>query len=236
MRNTAFMTGAVLFLFIACENTPNGHQITGTTDAMLDDSSAADIDNWGEPTADGDAATGDVSVGSDVDMIPEGGDEKVVLMNKNSPFEGYTIYTPEEKRNNPAAGMPYYIYLHMNTEGVIVEGPTIDLSGIENVSQLFLLDETSGTEIINPQEYWAAGMRATINERFRFDIPIDDFEYEIALDSLWQIAAIRYGDQMRTFFIFLALGYSGVAHDITIKAIIDGNNISTAEPFTIEVR
>ncbi len=230
----------VFALFVACENDTsdtNDPHIIGTTDTMPDDySSTADIDNWGEPTADSNAAAADAVVMPDTDVIPDGSEERVVLMNKYSPFEGYTLYTPEEKLNNPMAGQPNYIYLLMNTEGVIVEGPTIDLSGVENVWQLFLLDETSGTQIIGQRESSADGMRATINKRFRFDIPINDFEYEIGLDSLWQIAAIKYGDQMRTFFIFLALGYSGVAHDITIKAIIDGNNISTAEPFTIEVR
>ena len=163
---------------------------------------------------------------------------KLVFRNENSSSEGYQIFTVEEKRNHPLAGEPDFVYLIMEKEGVIVEGPTIDLSSVDDPDDIFQIDENGRIEYINLyEEYgYADGIRAVFNDRLRFDIPIDDYEFEIALESLSSITLTKNESSLSTSFVFLATGDGGVAHDITINALIDENIVSTADPVTIEVR
>lgn len=165
------------------------------------------------------------------------GDSKSVMKNADSP-EDYTIYTADEKRNNPEAGDPDYIYLIMGKEGVIIEGPTIDVTEIEKADELFLIDKTGLIEFINSDEYAyrADGIRAIFNKRFKFEIMIDDFEYEISLEGLSEITILKEENLLKTAFTFLAIGNGGVAIDITINAIIDNEIVATSIPVTIEVR
>ena len=45
--------------------------------------------------------------------------------NPDASLQGYMQFTPDQKRNNPEAGNPAYIFLAAGPEAVVIEGPTV---------------------------------------------------------------------------------------------------------------
>lgn len=157
--------------------------------------------------------------------------ETLKIINPGVNLEEYTIWEPEERLNDPRAQDSTYVYLVIGKDAVKISGPLIfSQDGIE-IENIFKLED-EGIEIINPQEYYADGFEVIVNSRLSYSISIIDFEYEI---NLGQVTLIKEEDAIRSECIFAATG-DGVAHHLIITAVVNGDNIRSTTPVTIEAR
>ncbi len=147
---------------------------------------------------------------------------------------GYTMYQPDEKRNNPLAGEPSYVYLAAGTEGVILPGPSVtDAPG------LFVLQSPSIGKVglrSDPDDPYAAadGYKVVVNRALAFDVAIMDFESEVGLARVE--LCVRNGQIESRFFFRGEPRGDGVAHQATITATANGVTSAPTAPVTIEVR
>tara|TARA_R110002096_G_scaffold16898_1_gene57580 strand:- start:23058 stop:23906 length:849 start_codon:yes stop_codon:yes gene_type:complete len=146
---------------------------------------------------------------------------------------GLLVFDPDDKRNDPRAGDPSYIYLLLDKEAVRLTGPS--LAG--QSEDLFEFRSPSVEVRIEtvPEGQHAIGMDVVVNERLTYQFTIDDFEDEGSLIGSASLTLLN--GTMQSEFVFAALGSPGVAHDLTIQAIIDGVPTGAATaPVTIETR
>ncbi|MDD5094485.1 MAG: hypothetical protein PHV74_08925 [Dehalococcoidia bacterium] len=131
------------------------------------------------------------------------------------------IFNPDEKKLNPAAQEPDYIYLLAGTESVVVDGPAL-----EGERYFFLENETVRKT--------ADGFEVIANTHVTYSIVIDDFEDEVGLA---EIHLGLEGNTVESSFIFAATpSGDGVAHNVRIVAFVDGTEIATKNAGSIEVR
>src|SRR4029078_9939027 len=126
-------------------------------------------------------------------------------------LDGSSRFTADEKRNNPSAGDPSYVYLHAGTEAVVIPGPDVTDAG-----QLFTLMNPS-IDLIGATDVAADGYSVTVNGHLGYRVAIDDFEYEVTLArvELSQVSPVLEGQVVQSRFVFAANPTaSGVAHDI----------------------
>jgi hypothetical protein len=142
-------------------------------------------------------------------------------------LDGYGRFVPDEKRNNPGAGDPSYVYLHAGTEAVVIAGPDVATG-----SGLFTLMDPH-IDLIGATDFSADGYTVTVNSQLGYRIAIADFEYEV---TLARVELSEVGQVIQSRFVFSANPMaSGVAHDIAITAA-GTPALSAAEPVTVEVR
>jgi hypothetical protein len=147
---------------------------------------------------------------------------------------GYTMYQPDEKRNNPLAGEPSYVYLVAGTEGVILAGPSVT-----SAAGLFTLQSASIAKVglrSPPDDPYAAadGYKVVVNRALKYDVAISDFESEVALAKV-ELCERNGKIESRFFFRGEPRG-DGVAHQTTITATANGVASAPTTPVTIEVR
>jgi hypothetical protein len=142
---------------------------------------------------------------------------------------GVAFFQPDQKRGNPEAGQPSYVYLAAGKEGVILTSPSVTPVGET------ALDSPSITLLGVQLAYHAAeGYDVVVNPNLKFHVAIDDFEFEVALA---RVELCEQSGELQSQFVFKANEHeSGVAHDITISPITTLNVTSLPPPVTVEVR
>jgi hypothetical protein len=147
--------------------------------------------------------------------------------NPDISLQRYERFTPAEKRNNPEAGDPDYIFLAAGREAVVIDGPTIMGAAPLQLQQ-------PAISIVNPRDTGADGYRVVVNRSLSYAVPIDDFEYEV---TLARVEVCDQGGAIQSRFIFAAApAGDGVAHDLTIIPVVGGSPLAPSIPYTIEVR
>lgn len=150
---------------------------------------------------------------------------------------GLSIFDPDEKRNDPRANSPDYIYLLLGKEAVRLSGPSLSVQGENDATDLFEFRSPSvevRTETL-PEGQHDIGIDVFVNERLTYRFTIDDFEDEGSIIESATLTLLE--GTMHSEFVFAATGSPGVAHDLTIQALVDG--IPSGEPtppVTIETR
>lgn len=151
----------------------------------------------------------------------------LVIADPATSLDGYSRFVPDEKRNNPSAGEPSYVYLHAGTEAVVIDGPDV-----ARADGLFALMNPS-IDLVGATDFSADGYTVTANSQLAYRVAIDDFEYEV---TLARVELSDTGQAIQSRFIFSANPTaSGVAHDIAITAV-GVPALSAAQPVTVEVR
>src|SRR4051794_28149543 len=59
------------------------------------------------------------------ESVDSGSVTTLVIADPAASLDGYSRFVPDEKRNNPSAGAPSYVYLHAGTEAVVIAGPDV---------------------------------------------------------------------------------------------------------------
>ena len=157
--------------------------------------------------------------------------ETIAIVNPAVTFSGVSIYDPEEKVSDPRAGAPEYVYLVSGLEAVRLIGPEISSSREVDIEDVFYLDNEE-IKLIGAGEYSAEGYEVMANSHLSYGIAIDDFEYEI---DLARVELAIEGGIIHCAFVFVAIG-DGIARDVMITAVVDGNAIGTSPPISIEAR
>lgn len=141
---------------------------------------------------------------------------------------GFTIYEPGERLSDSRAGDPSYVYLVIGQGGVRLAGPQISSPvGI-------YLESEQITKVGHGyfDEYWNEGYEVKVNPHLMYTVEIGDFEDEIDL-ALVELS--KEGNTIKSSFIFVATS-GGVAHDVTISAVVDGTKVGSSTPISIESR
>ena len=142
----------------------------------------------------------------------------------------YTIYKVDERISDPFAQSSEYVYLVAGKEAVILEGPEVSGEGY------FMLEDPKIKAVTHGyfEDYSTEGFEVTINSHLRYTVTIDDFEGEV---DLAEVRLGLKGGKITSDFIFIASeSGDGVAHDILITALIDGEETGSKEARSIEVR
>lgn len=152
----------------------------------------------------------------------------LVIMDPAISLAGVDVFLPDEKRNNPEAGMPSYVYLSAGQEGVVVNGPSVP-----SAAGLLSLESPTISKV-GVRDYSADGYQVVVNSAFTYLVSIRDFEDEVALA---QVELCETNGMIESRFLFRGQpGASGVAHEITIVATANGVDSSPSQPVTVEVR
>jgi hypothetical protein len=156
----------------------------------------------------------------------------LVIDDPASPLAGYTLFSPEEKRNNPNAGDPSYVFLTGGSEAVVIDGPAVP-----SAPGLLTLANPS-IALVNASDFAADGYTVVANGQLRYQVAIDDFEYEVALS---RVELCESGNVITSKFTFRGnpiggMSFGGVAHDITITGAAAGIPTAPSTPVTVEVR
>jgi hypothetical protein len=152
----------------------------------------------------------------------------LVVSDPSVSLDGTTQFRPEEKQNNPQAGEPSYVYLAAGREAVVLRGPDVP-----NAAGLFALESPS-IALVGASATSADGYAVIVNPTFRYQVAIDDFEYEVALA---QVDLCQQGGVIESQFVFRANpDASGVAFDIIITASAGSAISGPTSPVTVEVR
>jgi len=144
-------------------------------------------------------------------------------------LDGYTRFTPDEKRNNPNAGEPSYVFLAAGSEAVVIPGPDVP-----SAPGLFVTQSPS-ISLVGASDVAADGYSVVVNDHLGYQVTIDDFEFEVALARVEMCEA---DNVIHSNFVYRGNpGASGVAFDITATAVVDGTPLSpSSTPVTVEVR
>ena len=159
-------------------------------------------------------------------------EEAEALTITNIDLSGYTVYDAAEKTGNPAAGAPEYIFLVAGKEAVTLEGPEV------GGKEYFIVKNEKIREVGYGyfEDDWDSGYEITINSHLAYTIAIEDFEDEV-YTTLAEVLLKLEGNTIESTFIFAASpSGSGVAHDIEINALIDGEHVGSVNVGSIEVR
>jgi hypothetical protein len=140
-------------------------------------------------------------------------------------LDEWSIWEPEDRKNDPRAEDPSYVYLVTDQDGVVLTGPPIADAG------LFYLDNP----YVNDLSTSFQGFEVTFNPRLTYRVDISDYEYEVVATYA---SLIREGGTLYPRIIVVAAGDAGgVAHDVRVTAYVDGQQASeSTAPLTIEAR
>ena len=147
------------------------------------------------------------------------------IINTSVNLSSVTIYDPEERTSHPCAGMDTYVYLTIGEDAVRIDGPWISSGDGVDTASLFYLENES-IEILDD------GFWVTVNPQLAYNVSARDFENEV---NLAQVLLGMGNGTINSTFIFAAVG-DGVAHDLTITALVNGSSIRSTTPVTIEAR
>jgi hypothetical protein len=156
----------------------------------------------------------------------------LVIDDPVEPLDGYTLFSPDEKQNNPNAGEPFYVFLAGGSEAVVIDGPTVP-----SAPGLFTLDRPV-IAMVGATPFSGDGYVVLANSGLRYDVAIADFEYEVALARV-ELCEKDHAISSRFVFRGNPVGnifFGGVAHDITITGTVRGATTAPTTPVTVEVR
>jgi hypothetical protein len=144
-------------------------------------------------------------------------------------LDGYTRFSPDEKRNNPNAGEPSYVFLAAGSEAVVIPGPDVP-----SAPGLFATRGSSIT-LVGANDVAADGYSVVVNDHLGYQVTIEDFEFEVALA---RVEMCEVDNVIHSNFVYRGNpGASGVAFDITATALVDGTPLApSSTPVTVEVR
>jgi hypothetical protein len=144
-------------------------------------------------------------------------------------LDGYARFSPDEKRNNPNAGEPSYVFLAAGSEAVVIPGPDVP-----SAPGLFATQGSSIT-LVGARDFAADGYSVVVNDHLGYQVTIEDFEFEVALA---RVEMCEVDNVIHSNFVYRGNpGASGVAFDITATAVVDGTPLSPpSTPVTVEVR
>ena len=155
----------------------------------------------------------------------------------DSEYAGFAIFAADDKRNDPRASSPDYVYLLLGKEAAALTGPVLTGPGDADYADLFEF-RSPFVEVrmeTLPEGQHAIGLDVVINERLTYRFDIDDFEDE---GSVIGTATLTLDEgTLQSEFVFAATGSPGIAHDLTIQARVDG--VATGaptSPIAIETR
>jgi hypothetical protein len=186
------------------------------------------------PACDGTCSTGDA--GAVGEQCEGAGDDVVAggcrsINNPDVSIQGYMRFTPAQKQNNPEAEESSYVYLAAGREAVVLDGPTVTNEGPLALHDAGIVDLSQRPE--SPYVYEDA-YKVVVNDSLGYEIRITDFEGEVMLA---RVELCVLSGPVHSLFIFGAAPHGdGVAHDVTITAVVNGVSLAPATPYTIEVR
>jgi hypothetical protein len=164
---------------------------------------------------------------SAAESVDSGFPATLVIADPSASVDGYGRFVPDEKRNNPAAGDPSYVYLHAGTDAVVIAGPDVP-----SATGLFTLMNSS-IALIGAADFSADGYTVTVNGQLGYRVAISDFEYEV---TLARVELSEVSQMIQSRFVFSANATaSGVAHGIAITAS-GAPALPATAPVTVEVR
>jgi hypothetical protein len=152
-----------------------------------------------------------------------------VIADPAYPLNGYEQFPPEQKMADPRAQSSDYVYLVAGREAVAIAGPAIPFA------ESAVTVQAEGITVENPTAFSADGFRVSVNDHLFYQVRIEDFEHEVALA---RVELCPTGGQLQSRFVFPATGElgGGVAHRLTIEAMVDGISQASSPPLTVEVR
>jgi len=155
----------------------------------------------------------------------------LVIKDPTLSLDGYTLYRPQQKQNDPFADSLKNVSLRASSkDGVVIDGPDVALSSLPAGA---LTLEQPAIALVGKRTTSADGYLVTANSHLHYTVDIRDFEYEM---SLAEVDLCQDHDVLKSSFIFLAGSIrSGIASDITIKATADGTTFGPAPLWTVEV-
>lgn len=145
------------------------------------------------------------------------------------PLAGFEIYEAEDRRGDPRAGGDY-IYLKNHVDAVALHAlPVVDLA-----PSLWVL-ENAGIA------HGSGRIDVQVNARLGYRVDITDFEGEVSLGRVYveRVSHLVGPATIESTFIFAARGEGlggGVAHDVTIRALVNGVLQAGTPPVGIEAR
>jgi hypothetical protein len=166
--------------------------------------------------------------GSDDDNGSTPGPEMHTITNPDVSLEGFTIHQPEDRMSDPRAGEPEYVYLVADEDAVEMDGPTITQDDGLDVQSLFIVDDPRIVDTMIRE----TPFEIILNDQLLYRVVIDDFEDEI---DLAKVDLTLMDGEVRSEFVFVGVG-RGVAHDVTICAVVEDEIIRCSEPLSIESR
>lgn len=144
--------------------------------------------------------------------------------------DGWTVWDPADRQNDPRAGEPWYVYLLIGVDAVALPGPVLAVDDA-TAAELLTGDGESATWTVGDESY--AGLTVRVNDRLGYRFDIDDFEDEV---SPIRVDLTHEGGAIHSRFVFAADGTDGVAHDAVARAILDGVESDPTDPWTLEAR
>src|SRR3954453_22944249 len=171
--------------------------------------------------------SGGDATASAAESVDSGSVATLVIADPSASLDGYGRFVPDEKRSNPSAGDPSYVYLHAGTEAVVIAGPDV-----ASASGLFTLMNSS-IALIGAADFSADGYTVTVNSQLGYRVAISDFEYEV---TLARVELSEVSQMIQSRFVFRpSRTASGVAHEIAITAS-GARALPATAPVTVEVR
>jgi hypothetical protein len=145
-------------------------------------------------------------------------------------LDGWTVWSPDERVNDPRAEEGSYVYLVIGDDAVRLPGPTItvDSSIAGNI-----FGDGSATASWQVTDETHAGLTVVVADVLTYNFTIDDFENEI---SPVRVELYRLGNEIQSQFIFAADGDAGIAHQASIRATLSNVTTEPTGPWTIEAR
>lgn len=143
-------------------------------------------------------------------------------------LDGYVRFTPDQKRNNPNAGEPSYVYIVAGSEAVVIPGPDVP-----SAPGLFVLKNPS-IAVVGQRDTSADGYLVVVNDQLSYRVSISDFESEVALARV-ELCEVNHAIESRLVFRGNPEA-SGVAFDITVTAAVGSTLSPPTTPVTVEVR
>jgi hypothetical protein len=152
---------------------------------------------------------------------------------------GYRVRAFSELINQPRADEPYYAYLVSGKDAVELQGPTL-LAQDPVDTGAYKLAALSARVIDPPTLYpdWSRDIHEVTLEGpkglLRYVVHGDDLEGEVTLARVW---LCRSAGELTSRFVFAAApDAGGVAHNLTIHALLDATPLRATAPVSIEVR
>ena len=149
-----------------------------------------------------------------------------------SSLDGFTVYEPDELRNDPRAGDPSYVFLDQGRDAIYVRAAPVPLA------QAATLTLGGGARAMYPHQWgdnaWDQGVMLDMDEHVRYVIEADDFENEFGVHD--EVDVEIAGETATPVLILVGSGAGGVAQDVAIRIIVDGVAGERSPAFAVEVR
>jgi hypothetical protein len=145
-------------------------------------------------------------------------------------IDGWALWNPDERLDDPRAGDPGYVYLVIGEDAVLLPGPTVVVDDA-TAAAIFGDGTASVSWAVTDETYF--GLDVVVADVLTYHFSIEDFENEV---SPVRVELERFGDEVHSRFVLAADGTDGVAHAATVAATLHGATTEPTGPWTIESR